>query len=75
MEDRLRKAEVAGSKARQALSQAEHASRAHEVAAEKLRDRLTAKVRAEERTRQRDADAHSRIKRALATHRGEPALM
>lgn len=74
MEERLRNAEVAGGQTRQALSQAEHAARAHEAAAEKLRERLKAKVRAEERIRQRDAEAHSRVKRALASHRGKPAF-
>ena len=66
----MRAAEARAARARQALTQAEHGSRAHEAAAQKLRERLAARVRAEERRLQRDADAHSRIKRALASHKG-----
>ena len=66
----MRAAEARAARARQALTQAEHGSRAYEAAAQKLRERLAARVRAEERRLQRDADAHSRIKRALASHKG-----
>lgn len=66
----MRGAELRAARARQALTQAEHGSRAHEAAAQKLRERLAARVCAEERRLQRDADAHARIKRALNSHKG-----
>ncbi|BDA41633.1 hypothetical protein COCOBI_02-4140 [Coccomyxa sp. Obi] len=71
VQERVRAAERRAGHARQALVQAEHSSRAHEAAAQKLRERLAAKVRAEEWRLQRDADAHSRIKAALASHKGD----
>lgn len=67
----MRAAERRAGQARQALAQAEHGSRAHEAAAQKLSERLAARVRAEERRLQRDADAHSRIKAALTSHKGQ----
>lgn len=71
LEERVRAAESRAAAVRTAASQAEHSSRAHEAAAAKLRERLAAKVKLEERRLQRDAHAHSRIKHALAAHRGQ----
>ena len=71
VQERVRAAERRARQAGQALTQAEHGSRAHEAAAQKLRERLAAKLRSEERRLQRDADAHSRIKAALASHKGQ----
>ncbi len=71
LEERARAAESRAAAARAAASQTEHGSRAQEAAAAKLRERLAAKVKAEERRLQRDADSHARIKRALAAHRGQ----
>lgn len=54
------------------LVHAEHVSRAREVAADKMRDRMEEKVAKEERRHGRDREAYGRIKQAFAAARRDP---
>eukprot|EP00884_Botryococcus_braunii_P006227 jgi/Botrbrau1/15605/Bobra.0264s0005.1 len=67
----VRRLEAESATLRLAVVQAEHAARAKEAGAEQLCAQLEAKVKAEERLHKRSSAAYARIKRALATSRGD----
>ena len=56
------------------VQQAERTARKHEVAADKLRARLADDLAAQERRAKRNADAYTRVKRALAASKGHLLL-